>query len=278
MEPEKTTDNPEKGESRFSRQSIFGIFLRILVVLIVGGVIGAVVYFSAAGWIPYLEQRLFEPGEINQVQIQEMAATQRALENQLAFLLEEFQENQVISNRDLETAIASAENDINEVRTAIETANAYSFTQVPALLSTQAAKQQSNANHISALATAQMKDSGNEFDSELVLIVAHLSRANQFFLHANFGLVEDQLIAAQHILLEMAERPDHWQHVQTLELLNSIEGAMADLPDQPTLAKGKLDTAWQLALLGIQTPPHQDTSGTPSPTPEVILTPTPTQN
>jgi hypothetical protein len=176
------------------------------------------------------------------------------------------------------TAIASAENDISEVRSAIETANAYSFTQVPALLSTLAAKQQSNANHISALATAQMKAPENEYESELVRVIAHLSRANQFFLHANYGLAEDQLIAAQQILLNIEGRVDHWHKDQTLDLLTAIEGAMIDLPDHPTLANGKLDLAWQLALQGLQSPPSQDLAETPSPTPGVILTPTPTQN
>jgi hypothetical protein len=278
MEKEKTNSSPEEKKSRFSRQSLIGIFLRTLLVLIVGAIIGAIVYFSAAGWVPYLEQRIFEPVDHNQEQIQEMAATQQALEKQLDFLLEELQENQVINNQDLETAIASAEDTISEVRMAVETANAHSFTQVPALLATLTAQQQANTNHISALATAQMKYLNNGYESELARIIAHLSRANQYLLHANYGLAEDQLIAAQKIIIEMENVLDNSQLVQALELLSAIEGAISDLPEQPALATGKLDLAWQLALLGFLPSPNQYTTGTPSPTPGEGITPTPTQN
>lgn len=276
MEPEKKPKEENQNKPTPFSRTIPGVILRIFLVLIVGGVIGAVVYFSAAGWVPYLEQRLFEPIVSNQDQIQGLVATQGALESQVAFLLEDLRENQVINNQDLESVFATAEGGIDQVRGAVETVNAYSLTEVPKILATITADQQANEYHISALATAQGEYLRDGFESEQLMILALLSRANQFMLHANYGLAEDQLLAVQQVLLEMNDDLDSWQLVQALELASLIEGAITDLPDQPTLASGKLEVAWQLALLGFQALPTQAPSATPSPAVEGSVTPTPT--
>jgi hypothetical protein len=278
MDSENTTEEQTKDKSRIISKSFPGVLLRILLVLVVGGVIGAVIYFSTAGWVPYLEQRVFGPINNNQQQIQDMAATQQALEDQLAFLLEEFRENQAISHQDLESAFETAEQQADQVQAAVETVSAFSFTQIPMQLATLAAKQISNGNHISALATAQMGYFRNGFETELARIIAHLSRANQYLLHANYGLAEEQLISARQILGDIEEELDSWQRLQALELTSAIEGAITDLPDDPSLASAKLELAWQMAVLGFQALPNQEVERTPSPTPMESITPTPTQN
>lgn len=272
---------PNEGQERKtnrSRRSIPGVFLRIILVLLTGGIIGAVVYFSAAGWVPYLEQRIFEPIGRNHEIVLEVAATQHALENQLTVLLENQEKNLLSSDQSLESTIASAEYKIDQLQAEIETLTAYSFTQVPALLATLTANQQAGELQLSALATAQMEYLGTGFETEFERIIALLSRANQFLLHDNYGLAEDQLAAVQQILLEMEEKLDDSQRVQALDLLNLIEEVMTDLPNQPALASGKLELAWQLALLGFQDLPAKDLQITPSPTQGESITPTPTPN
>ena len=60
--------------------------------------------------------------------------------------------------------------------------------------------------------------------------------------------------------------------------MSMIESAISDLPDQPTLAAGKLELAWEL-VLGDLLPLHdQDSQETPTPTPWDTITPTPTPN
>jgi len=272
---------PNEGQERKtnrSRRSIPGVFLRIILVLLTGGIIGAVVYFSAAGWVPYLEQRIFEPIGRNHEIVLEVAATQHALEDQLTVLLENQEKNLLSSDQSLESTIASAEYKIDQLQAEIETLTAYSFTQVPALLATLSANQQAGELQLSALATAQMEYLGTGFETEFERIIALLSRANQFLLHDNYGLAEDQLAAVQQILLEMEEKLDDSQRVQALDLLNLIEEVMTDLPNQPALASGKLELAWQLALLGFQDLPAKDLQITPSPTQGESITPTPTPN
>jgi len=276
MDEEKKPSENKISKSTSTSRSIPGIVLRIFLVLLVGGVIGAVVYFSAVGWVPYLEQKLFKPIENNQDQIEGLVATQQALESQVAFLLEDLRENQALNNQDLETVFSTAEGEIDQLRGAVETVNAYSLTQVPVILATLTAVQQANEYHISALATAQGEYLRNGFEIEQAKIIALLSRANQFLLHANYGLAEDQLVAALQILLDIDEDLDSWQRIQALELTSAIEGAIEDLPSQPVLAGSKLEIAWQLALLGFRALPTQDLTATPSPTGQESITPTPT--
>lgn len=275
MDPEKLPGDQKREKANLSSSSILRVTLRILIVTLVGGVIGAVIYFSAVGWVPYLEQRLFEPVENNQDLIQELEATQHALEDQLAFLFQELRENQVINNQDLESAFEAADQKIAEIQSAIETVNSFSLTQVPNQLATLTANQLANENHLSALATAQMGYLQDGYEIELAKIIALLSKANQYLLHANYGFAEDQLIAAQGLLVSLEEHLNSWQRLQALEIASAIEGAIADLPDQPSLASGKVELAWQLALRGFHT---QDLQGTPSPTPKDSTTPTPTPN
>jgi dGTP triphosphohydrolase len=207
-----------------------------------------------------------------------MAATQGALETQIAFLQEEIQENQVTYNQDLEAAITSAERNLADLRADLEEAISFSYTQIPAQLATLSARQEADSSHISALATAQMKYRGSEYEGEIARIIAHLSRANQFLLHANYGLAKDQLIAAQQVLLEMEIGLENGQLLQAQELLSLIEGSIADLPEQPALAAGRLELAWELAVSSFLPFHEQNQSGTPSPTPWETITPTTTPN
>lgn len=275
MEAEPSAPQAEEKKSKSSSRSLGGIMLRIFLVLISGGVIGAVVYFSAAGWVPYLEQRIFEPIRVNQDQLQELEATQNALGEQVEDLGENQGENQLIYHQDLEATITAAEGRINQLEAAVATLSASNLTQVPALISTLSAGQQANQDHISALATAQMEYLLARPEDDLLKINALLTRASQYLLHANYGLMEEELLIAQQILLEMAEQGSQSQLAQTLELLTLIEGILEDLPDQPALASAKLELAWQLTLRGFG--PNSG-PGTPTPTPTETPTPTPTPN
>ena len=267
MDTESAPPTNKKEKTKTSSKTIPGVFLRILLVLLAGGLIGTVVYFSAAGWVPYLEQRVFEPIRSNRDLAQELEATQIALAEQLSFLSENQGENQFIHNQALESTIAAAERQIDQLEAELETLTAFSYTQIPALLATLTADQQSNQNHISILATAQMEVIRSGSGSDLVTINALLSRANQYLLHDNYGLAKDQLIISQQLLQEMVEGLTGSQLAQALELLALIEGSLMDLPDQPSLASVKLELAWQLTLGGFDTTTDLELKSTPSPTP-----------
>ena len=276
METEPTpTNQPAPSKRRPFSKTPGGIILRIFLVLITGGVIGAVIYFTAAGWVPYLEQRIYGPIRSNQDQVLTIEATLDALEEELAAIAQYQGESQLIYQQDLEASLTAAAEEIAELEMAVTSLIAQSYTQVPARIATLTAGQQNNADHLSALATAQMQYLLSRPEDDLLKINALLSRANQYLLHANYGLVEEQLLLAKQILLEMAEDQSDGELAHTMELIALIENSLEDLPEQPTLAAAKLELAWQLSLLGFELTSDQ---GTPTPTPNGSGTATPTPN
>jgi len=273
------------GKKDRSGKTLLGFLLRFLLVLAAGAVIGAAVYFSSAGWIPYLEQRIFEPIESNQSQIQDLRQTQNALENQLSSLQSALAESELVKYQDLastltamesEMALAAGKDAILEEK--IDSLIAQSYTQIPALVATINANQQKSDQHIAALATAQMGYSQSRFEINLVRVMSLLSRANQFLLHDNYGLAEKDLVTAYDILLELDETQPGRQPNQLPELIRLIEEAADDLPARPSLAKGKVDLAWELIMLGLDSQTGAELQATPSPTIFEPNTPTPTPN
>ncbi len=264
-----------------------GIVLRLILVLVVGVVVGAVVYFAAVGWVPYLDQRIFQPLDENQGKIQELQGTQQALEHQVSSLLETLSANQSLIDQGVQSTIDSLDQgmiqlaeDIEYMQVAVNNNTYYGGTLYPAILATLSAEQTSNSMNLSALATAQMNSAGIFQEVELLRILDLLSQANQFILHNNYGLAENQLTIAQNKLKILEGNTSANQRVIILEMLNLIEQSSTDLPAQPSLAAEKLQLAWLLGINGFPKPASYDQSVTTTPTPNLTpsTTPTPTSN
>lgn len=282
MEPEDiTSENPTPPRKPTSR-TVPGVVLRIVLVLITGSIIGGVIYFSAVGWIPYFEQRIFQPIDSHQQEIQSLQATQGSLETQIAGLSsameavrsEELQPTQ----QALATNLSGLENALDTLETRVDENSYYSATLNPSLLSTTAARQQSLDRNLSALATAQMEDARKGEEIDLLKVLVLLNRTNQFLMDDNFGLAEDTLTTTQEYLLKLGSSPTGLDQ-QVNELLGLINGASTDLPYRPEIAADKLELAWELTLTGLLNPAWR---GTVTPTPYSSIppeiTPTPTPN
>jgi hypothetical protein len=261
-----------------------GVALRIILVLIIGTVIGAAVYFSAAGWIPYIDQRVLNPIENNQNQVELLSASQQALEEQLTDLSSTLKaiENQ---SPELQSTLTVLENSLDLVVESVDdlsdtavSNNYLSATYLPSRLSTLEARQESTSRNLSALATAQMDDPLGREDIELLRILELLSRATQFLLHDNYGLARDQLITARDYSEQLEIGPSGLDSTLLIGLQSQIDEAIQDLPARPSIAGVKIELAWNLALEGIQTArfegTFEPTSIQPTPTPGT-LTPTP---
>jgi hypothetical protein len=281
MEPEDITSKDPAPPRKPTSRTVPGVILRIVLVLITGSIIGGVIYFSAVGWIPYFEQRIFRPIDSHQQEIQRLQATQGSLETQVAGLStamdtmrsEELQPTQ----QALTTNLSGLENALDSLETRVDENTYYSATLNPSLLSTAAARQQSLDRNLSALATAQMEDIRKGQEIDLLKVLVLLNRANQFLMDDNFGLAEDTLTTTQEYLLEIGSSPAGLDQ-QLSELLGLINGASADLPYRPEIAADKLELAWQLTLSGLLNPVGRGTI-TPTPytpsAPGMTSTPTP---
>ena len=279
-----TVDNSPKKPDKQPKptsKTIPGILLRLILVLVAGCLVGAVIYFTASGWIPYLDQRIFQPIDTNQALVQELQVTQNALEIEISSLQATVDENQSGTVSDIATSLDQLSEDVIHMQLEVDNNTYYSGTLAPAMIATVSARQDSNLRNLSALATAQMRDSGNRQELELLRTLELLTWAHQYILHDNYGLAENELEAAREILSFMITRVPPNQRVVVLEMLNLVDQCIADLPSRPAVAAEKLQLAWHMGVTEFPNESSSDQGGTVTLTPyftPTTSTPTPTPN
>jgi hypothetical protein len=279
-----TVDNSPKKPDKQPKpasKTIPGILLRVILVLVAGCLVGAVIYFAASGWVPYLDQRVFQPIDTNQALVQELKATQNALEIQISSLQATINGNQSETESDTAATLDQLSEDVVNMQSEVDNNTYYGGTIAPALIATVSARQDSNSRNLSALATAQMRDSGNRQELELLRTLELLTWAHQYILHDNYGLAENELDAARDNLSVMITMVPPKQRVVVLEMLNLVDQCIADLPSRPAVAAEKLQLAWHMGVTEFQNDSSYDQGGTVTPTPYITptpSTPTPTPN
>jgi hypothetical protein len=279
-----TVDNSPKKPDKQPKpasKTIPGILLRVILVLVAGCLVGAVIYFAASGWVPYLDQRVFQPIDTNQALVQELKATQNALEIQISSLQATINGNQSETESDTAATLDQLSEDVVNMQSEVDNNTYYGGTIAPALIATVSARQESNSRNLSALATAQMRDSGNRQELELLRTLDLLTWAHQYILHDNYGLAENELDAARDNLSVMITMVPPKQRVVVLEMLNLVDQCIADLPSRPAVAAEKLQLAWHMGVTEFQNDSSYDQGGTVTPTPYITptpSTPTPTPN
>ena len=281
--PSPQVENPQKA----SKKSIAGILLRLLFTVIAAVLLGAAIYFSAIGWIPYLDKRIFQPIDNNITQLQELEDTQAVIEEQIASLqatLDTSQSAQQEGTSRYQATLEALEQDIQQIKgntdnlfTSVSD-NTRMATQIQLQMATLTAQQSANDRHFSALATAQINIIGIYEEINLLKVLDLLSRANQFLLHSNYGQAEEILQSAIIELTELQERLPGFQQDLISNILDLVEQTIIDLPAKPTLAAEKLELAWQLGITGLPQLGYGEYAGTVTPTPYLNpdLTPTPT--
>ena len=272
----KTTPSPETKKPQITpKKSIGGIILRLMITIIAAVVLGAVIYFSAVGWIPYLDNRVFQPIDANQKMVQELKETQQSLEDQIQRLSETLEYNQTMlgeginayqSTLDgLEQDLQMLQHEVISVQATFELSS-HTTTVYPQALATLTAKQDANARHLNVLATAQFSSSGIRQEIELLRILELLSRANQYLLHSNFGLAEETLKTAKLELTKLRENLPGFQREVITNILDLVDQVVVDLPAKPVLAAEKLELAWQVGINGLPQLGLGDNTGTITPT------------
>ncbi len=285
-----TVDNSPKKPDKQPKptsKTIPGILLRLILVLVAGCLVGAVIYFAASGWVPYLDQRVFQPIDTNQALVQELKATQNALEIQISSLQTTVDGNQSEIESDIAATLDQLSEDVVHMQSEVDNNTYFGGTLAPAMIATVSARQDSNSKNLSALATAQMRDSGNRQELELLRTLELLTWAHQYILHDNYGLAENELEAARENLSYMITRVPPKQRVVVLEMLNLVDQCIADLPSRPAVAAEKLQLAWHMGVTEFPYESSYDQGGTVTPTPNITPTtstststptPTPTPN
>ena len=284
----ETNPTPETNKPQDKPKfSIGGILLRLLVTIIAAVILGAVVYFSIVGLIPYLNNRVFQPIDDNQAMVQELKETQTAFEDQILELSETLEFSQMLLGEgisayqstldDLQSDLKKLDQEVVSVQEDFDY-RGYTITVYPRMMATLSAKQISNSRNLAALATAQFNSSSINQDLDLLRILELLSRANQFLLHSNFGQAEETLLTAKLDLMELQENLPGFQQGVISNMLNLVDQVIVDLPAKPALAAEKLELTWQLGINGLPQLDEEGNAGTMTPTPYLqgSLTSTPT--
>jgi len=275
--PENSPNNPPK-QPKPASKTIAGILLRLILVVGVGCLVGGVIYFAASGWVPYLDERIFQPIDTNQALVKDLQATQIALEDQVISLQSTLAENQSDTGSEIAATLDQIAEEIGKMQSDIDNNSYYAGTQAPAMIATVSARQDSNSRNLSALATAQMRDSGNSRDIELLRNLELLTWAHQYILHNNYGLAEGELSIARENLSIMVTKVPPKQRVVVIEILNLVDECIADLPSRPSLAAEKLQLAWHMGVSEFPYGSMTETDSTITPTPNTTPAFTPTPN
>jgi hypothetical protein len=248
MESENNTPVEEPKPSKPASQRIPGILIRLVLVLVAGCLIGAVIYFAAAGWIPYFEQRIFQPIDQNQSEIRELLTVQAELKDQIDSMSGTMTALEAGSANTLQEAAAEISSQLDSMQNTIENNTYFAATLNPGMVATVSAKLDSTNRNLSALATAQMRNAGLDQEINLLRVLELFSQANMHILHNNYGLAAEQLETSREILEEMVIKVPPARRVVILEMIRLLESGLNDLPARPSLAAEKLGLAWQMGI------------------------------
>jgi len=247
-----------------------GILLRLFLAAITGTIIGAVIYYTAAGWIPYLDQRVFQPIDRNQAELKNLITIQQGQETQIALLQDQLLGYQA-TIESLEIDLIQEEEDNLSLFATVD-ANTRSMLQHTQSLATLDANLQSTNRNLSALATAQMRNYWIQNDLSLLKVIDLLTLANQYLLHADYGQAKNELhLVRDELILLQESSPGHYQST-ILQILELVDDGIDDLPENYSLASEKVQLARQMAIQGFP----DSASGTITPTPYLTPFSTPT--
>ena len=282
-----TTESTDKNTNWLGRSLRWAwrFVVRLVLVLLAGGIIGAAAYFFGVPLLfrePF--QKIDDTAAIIQVQTTQQATTAQQLGERLSSLqerivnLEVFRDatndsgNQLQSRfEDIESAQAtqqaltaetlqSMQDSLDEIGAAIE-ALELSLSEVEAqVVNVQATAGTQNSDLEAALATQRAELSalqelvearGTPLENlarelQVVRVMASITRAAVFIEQANFGLAEDEVTTALEILTRLTGEAPENQAVVLGEVLDNLEAVAVALPEDPALAISRLEFAWQL--------------------------------
>ena len=237
---EKPEEKPkdEKPSQTFGQvlMRIFVFILRLVILLVVVGGIGAAAYFG----LPILYEQYVRPVEQNTSQLNDLKFRQDQTDIQIA---------------ELQTRLATFE--------AVQTSQSESITNLDSRVQTlEGADIQRNESLIELT-----------YQSDLLRAMELLSRARTFLYQSNFGLARLDVQAAHDVLAEMQLIAPESKQKDLNEALFRLDLALKNLPDFPVAASDDLDIAWQVLLDGYPVPSTPTPTSIPTTTPEETVTP-----
>ncbi len=312
MKMSTVDDNQSFGDRLYGAFLAFlKAFVRLILILLVALVIGAVIYFG----VPQLYSTYVQPVQENTRAISDIQARQDLDKEQVNGRLEVLQERldslevqndeakQVISSlqAELQASLAELESlqaaqedtladtagQVADLEAALKAVGS-SIDRLDAALADIAESAETNQEDLALLSEA-FSATGNPINTlrrelQLVKAMELITRSRVSLGQSNFGLVEQDIQLARDLLVDLQPLVFDYQQEAVLAIVSRLELALDNLPDDPDLVDADLESAWELLVAGLpaEAPVEGESldagvASTPAPeaTPTPVATPTP---
>ncbi len=268
----ETQAPPSPTPPRRNAFPILRAFLRLVLVLMIGGFVGLLGY---AG-LTLAYQQALEPMHQNRAalaQVQGQLSIDEEAAAQMAQRLLTAESAAMQANR---TILTLQENQKSQQK--VIGAQATALSQMKPALSTLEAGDKESQRRLAAvqktLAAQEKPLTTLKNDLAVVQVMELLTRSRVYLTQSNFGLAREDILTARQILLGLGDTAPAYQQAAVKSWLQRIDLALGNLPEYPVLAADDLEIAWQLMRMGL--PPEHTTTPTPTETPQDTPTPSPT--
>ncbi len=260
-QPEPTpasTPAPAPKSAGFSMKRVFrGVLMFLLRLLIALLVLGALAAAVLIGW-PLLYDRYLLPVENHTAQIVLLKAENAQLTAQLNAL-----ETQIAVIQADRTNQGGDINELGKRATNLENTQ----LQIQAAATAQSATLAEMQKKQAELETGnQSMDAELQRQVKLMRGMELLSRARLFLYQSNFGLAQQDILAARDIFTALLPGAPQTLGAQISEVTQRLDLCLSRLPDYPVPASYDLDIAWQI-LMGMAPPVMPVETPAPTPTP-----------
>jgi len=267
-------------------KSIFRFFLRIVIVILFGILLGGGIYFG-------LLRREFEnASQIQLGQLDEIKEQQRLANQKINQRLESMESRlNILENQNTAESekLSELQTRINEVEKTLQDQN-ISLKQLDELqtkinnLNKEVEENQQTVSKIQKdLQNNDTPIAAMHHDLIILKAMELLTCGRIFLTQNNFGLASQDIQSARNILADLYPQVPDYQQTSIASTVARLDQVLSDLPNYPVLATDDLEIAWQSLVNGLPTEPKIEESETlslltplpASPIPGVLETPTP---
>jgi chaperonin cofactor prefoldin len=267
--------------SRFSLAArAFGrAMLLLLLIALIGGAIGAAIYYGSAAYY----RDLVLPLRQNQARILAVETSQARNQSEIAAQLEDKQlrlnalEQQRSEDRealselesDLAALSAAADDQAQRLDTLHELQDGLGSLQgrVDELDRAMALQNTRSAELLSTLQAYDPEMAKIQQEMTILLTMQYLERARHQLVLGNTGTAEMDLEQAYSILYVLYDEVEPENQDTIARWIRRLDLALGDLSGSPAAAIGDIDLTWQLMAASLSSAAAQEPVGTPTPRP-----------
>lgn len=277
-----TTNNKENKTFGQKVGNFFRVILRLTFTIVLAVGVGVSLYYGIAYGIPAFQNKYIQPVTDNSQRLDNLEIRQAQQQEQLVERIKALRERietleiQNDTDKEVFTELQSQIDELSgQVFSGQATVQAYEgYTEelkadLQNAIATIEAQQAQLQDEFNSLAAEQIPVTDLQNELTLVKIMTLLTRAQQSLLHSNFGLAKNDLLAAQELLYDFQ---DEDTETQIEEVIQHLEAATDQLPENPDLAANELEIAWILLVSEedeiAEEAPQVTPTGTPTPTSE----------